>query len=727
MRVIVIEKFPLPVIGMELLVEDYFVFSSSFTEILHRHIPTIKEVDIFESEGDFLASREIFSQNPEFVEYFQALKKEKSPYIINNGFVLLGLVTKDNACVVVVLAGADPLFLQKMSNSWLDEKIVLIQREFHLLKQARVDAQTGLLNLTNLYSLLDSASVTQNLMLALVELPPVSTSFRRNIKYTHRCVSLLKTFIRGRSILHYIGHNTFALVLQRGEEQDRSAFESSLVSYLKTEGCARVHVGSSVMRKGRLGEEDCPKGINLLDEAWTALNKASKRGPFSFCDYTSLAFPEKQPLAHPDATVVRKISRWCKPLNSFSLVLFRCDSGQGGVVELIEPLVCNYKSARMGRDLYVLCPEMDKLQITNWVREILGKVSALGDAVSISAGVTCYPFSDISISETPFCCKKALLHAEFFGPRSYAIFDHVTFNISGDVYFGEGDFNLAVKEYRRGLKSCAGDVNLHNSLGVTLALMNRVRQADDCFRSALATDKDNFMALYNLGLSKQAQGSNKEAVKYMDKAFQIRDGADVDPRLISDLKLQLGVLCCETGLYDSSICYIEEWLTDVKETVDTGKVHYFLGVNYFNLNEPRRAIQSLERALRFNGFDDRALNLLGRLYFQEQEGTDVALSLCLKSIELDPDNTEYKLYLAEIYVSIGAFFSAQKLLKVCLKKKQYRAFAQLLMAEGYVKEGMAKRAEGWFVKALKQEKLEKHIKNRVKHGLQSCQAIQRNM
>lgn len=266
MRVTVIEKFPLPVARGELLADDYFVFSTSFTEILHRHIPTIKEVDLFEFEDDFLASREVFSLQPEFVEHFRSLKDGRFPHVIDRGFIFLALSAKEGDCVVVVLAGADPLFLQKLSNNWLGERIALIQREFHLLKQARVDAQTGLLNLTNLYSLLESGSAPKNLLLALVELPPVSTSFRRNIKYTHRCVSLLKTFIRGRSILHYIGHNTFAVVLQRGEEKERSVFESSLVSYLKKEGCARVHVGSSMMGKG-LNGEDSSSGVFLLDEA----------------------------------------------------------------------------------------------------------------------------------------------------------------------------------------------------------------------------------------------------------------------------------------------------------------------------------------------------------------------------------------------------------------------------------------------------------------------------
>ena len=319
-----IEKFPLSLVNGELFVDDYFIFSTSFAEIISRHIPTVKKIDFYDNEGDFLDSRESFARDPLFSEYFRSLKERKFAHIVYKGIIILALSAKDDDVVVTVLSGADSLLLQKMSKSWLDEKRELIERELHLLKQARVDAQTGLLNLANLQSLLDVEPSENNLLLALVELPPVSTSLRLSMKYTHQCVVLLKTFIRGRSILHYLGHNTFALLLQQGEDGLGSTFESSLVAYLKKEGCARVHVGSSTTL---LGEGNRKKGqkveVNLLDEAWTALHKATSSGPFSFCEYKLLAFPEHQTLAHPEANIVRKISRWSSKLESFAVILFK--------------------------------------------------------------------------------------------------------------------------------------------------------------------------------------------------------------------------------------------------------------------------------------------------------------------------------------------------------------------------------------------------------------------
>jgi len=720
----VIEKFPLSFSNGELFVDDYYIFSTSFAEIVSRHIPTVKKIDFFDKEDDFLDSRESFAMDPLFAEYFGSLKERKCAHIVYKGIILLALSAKDDEVVVTVLLGADPLFLQKMSKSWIDEKKERIERELHLLKQARVDAQTGLLNLANLQSLLDSDKSENNLLLALVELPPVSTSLRQSMKYTHQCVVLLKTFIRGRSILHYLGYNTFALVLQQGEDQKGSTFEASLVAYLKKARCMRVHVGSSTIR---LGEDHRKNGQNVwhnvLDEAWTALHKASSRGPFSFCEYKHLAFPEHQTLAHPEVNIVRKISRWSSKLEAFAIILFKGDNESSFASILLQPYISELKAVSAGSDIYVLYPATEVRDVKSWVADILTQISDDEKSIHVSAGITRYPFADIKKSEVPFCCKKALLHAAFFGPSSYAIFDHITLNISGDVYFGDGDFTLAIKEYKKGLKCCGGDVNLFNSLGVTLAMMNRIKQADESFRSGLIIDQNNFMALYNIGLSNQSQGNKDKAVKYLAKAFDVRQDEDVDPHLLGDLTLQLGILSCETGLYESSIKYIESWLNSGQNANGAGRVNYYLGLSHYQLGDIRAAIRALERALRFDSYDDRAMNLLGRAYLLEKEGEDIALSLCLKSVELEPDNPEYKLYLSEIYIATGDFEASRELLKLCLKRKGLKSYSQLLMGEGYVKETNAKRAESWFGKVLQNQQIDANVKKRAKVGLKTCKSL----
>lgn len=721
-----IEKYPLSYIKGELFVDDYFIFSRSFAEIVSRHIPTVKNIEFFDSEEVFLKYGKGFAEDSQYVEYFRDIREQKVSHVVYKGVIFLALPVKTGV-VVSVLFGADALFLQQMSKGWLDEKREIIERELHLLKQARVDAQTGLLNLANLQSLLELEHADNNLLLVLVEIPPVSTSLRHRIKYTHQCVVLLKAFIRGRSILHYLGHNTFALVLQQSEDEKGSTFESSLVAYLKKSGCGRVHVGSSTTLLGDDFHSGKKVGYSLLDEAWTALQKASGRGPFSFCEYKYLAFPENQTLVPPDSAIVRKMSRWSSKLDSFALILFKGDTESSVASTLLHPYIDGLKAISAGSDIYVLYPVVGTLDVESWVGDILAQVSNNTTSIGVSAGITCFPFGDIKKSEMPFCCKKALLHAAFFGPSSFAVFDHVTFNISGDVYFGEGDFTLAIKEYKRGLRSYDRDVNLYNSLGVTLAMMNRIREADESFEQGLAIEQNNFMALYNIGLSKQSQGKKDAAVTFLAKAYAVKGDEDVDPHLLNDLTLQLGILSCETGLYEAAIRYIESWLSDSQNINGAGKVNYYLGLSHYQMGDMRLAIKALEKALRFDSYDDRAMNLLGRAYLLEKEGEDIALSLCQKSVELEPDNCEYKLYLSEVYMATGDIALSRELLKICLKRKGIKSYAQLLMGEGYVKEGSASRAESWFLKALQDQHIDTHVKKRAKSGLKMCTCLQRKV
>lgn len=714
-----VEKFPFTIQSENVCADDYFTFSTSFAEIVTRHIPTIEQVTFFDSESDFLAG---FQQKdePSPVDQFRLLVSGETDYFVNPNTILLRFQTTEGKPVIAVLSGADPLFLKKVSPDWLVEKKSLIDREFLLLKQARVDMQTGLLNLANLRSILESTQLQECLQLVFVELPPGTTSLRHGVKHLYRCVSLLKNFVNGRSILHYLGQHTFALLLQQGPKSGSSSVEAGLVAYLKKGGCPRVHVGSSKLAQSMEPGAAYDEGLHLLDEAWTALQRAVQKGPFSFCEYHHIAFPEKQPLAPPKSNLVRKIGRWIAPMDSFAIILFRGDNEKSIASEIIPPMVDDLKRVVDGDDVYVLVPYSEKQELQPWLEGIIDQSSDGQKAIHISAGVCIYPYGDLRKSEAVFSAKKALLHAHFFGPSSYAIFDHLSLNISGDVYFGDGDFNLAIKEYKRGLKCGGGDVNLFNSLGVSLVMMNRIKTAVECFTNALKLESTDFMALYNLGLTQQSLGRKEEAVSYFSKAYNQRDNAEVDPHLLNDLRLQLGILHCETGDYKTALTFIEGWLQHHRERAEAGRVHYYLGLCYFHLGRMKKAMRALEAALRFNGFDDRALNLLGRVYNRESQGEELAVILCEKSVELDPDNTLYKLYLAETYVAVGNTDSARRLFKKCLRRKLFKAFAQILMGESYLKEADARRARGWFEKAVTSPHLSPELKKRANSGLKAC-------
>jgi len=715
----VFESFPTVSDNTNLANEDFQRFSSSYAEILQKYLPVAKRVVFISSAAQ---AELYFKANVAALEMLSLFRQVQSGVLtfgIHADTLMLPFAGEEGEKSVAIVSEADPLFLQKVSEDWLLEIKAHAEKEFLLLKQGRVDGLTGLLNMSNLYYLLDRWGLTEGFHLILLELTPKRTSFHHCVRYAHKCATLLLDFVHRGSVLHFLGQSTFALVLQHNQGGEWPEIESALVSYLKREGCHRVHIGSSFNKAVSENADSERTGRQILDEAWTALRHAAKRGPFSFCDFSLFAHPENHPLAPPDKKAIRRLSKLWSGVETFCLVQFAGDSAQNPAVGVVLPNITKGETVFNGDDVFVYLAETKAEEALNWAKEVIAQTENPRRNIYVSAGISSYPYSDFKKSEMVFNCRKALLHAAFYGKSSAAIFDAVSLNISGDIYFNDGDLEKAVQEYKRGLKCDQQDVNLHNSLGVALAMMNKLTPAMQSFENGLALDGENFMALYNLGLGEQGRNRKSEALMYLEKALQHYSDEDGGAELINYLTLQLGILSCELGKYEAALAYLVRWQPVNNKAQSAGRVHYYLGKAFHGLNNNRKATEALQRALRFDALDDRAMNLLGRIYLAEGEGNEIALSLCRKSVELEPSNVRYMLYLAEVLLRCGFSHEARKNLYRCLKNRDCKLEAQLLLGEIYAHEGQYRRAKNWFDKVLAEghqrpeltEKAEELMKN----------------
>ncbi len=712
-----LESFPAVSDNSKLIVADFFRFSSSFAELMQKHFPAAKKIVFAYSAGQV---ETIFKENypiTGLLSLFAQVKEGAVFFGIYGDNLLLSFEVEERDRIVAIISGADAHFLQKVSEDWLMMIRETVASQFLLLKQARVDGQTGLLNISNLFSLLDTYGSTKDLRLIFVELTPKRKSLQYSVPHLRKCTKLLVNFIHADSVLHYLGQSTFALVLQQRGQGELPDIESSLVSYLKRAGCHRVHIGSSISRG--TDQKDIPRfpGRQLLDEAWTALRYAAKRGPFSFCDFALLAHPEKHPLAPPDRNLVRRLSRLWSQSDTFCLVQFKSDNEGCSAGSAVLPHIDQGVVVPGGDDLFVYLDGVKAEKALKWAKEVIRLSGNAKQDHPVSAGVSQYPYGNFKKSEMVFNCRKALLHAAFFGNSSAAVFDAVSLNISGDIYFGDGDLAKAVSEYRRGIKCDELDVNLHNSLGVALAMMNKLPAALQSFECALALDNHNFMALYNLGLGEQARNRKVDALGYLEKALHYYSHEEGGTELVGDLTLQLGILSCETGRYQAALSYLVPWLDDNKNAPNAGRVHYYLGEAYHGVKNNKKAMEELQRALRYDELDDRAMSLLGRSYLEEGEGDEIALSLCRKSVELEPANVRYMLYLAEVLIRCGSFNEAREHLNLCLKNRDCKIEAQLLLGESYAGDGQPRRAKTWFKKVLEQSGNQHNLKAKAEKWL----------
>jgi tetratricopeptide (TPR) repeat protein len=111
----------------------------------------------------------------------------------------------------------------------------------------------------------------------------------------------------------------------------------------------------------------------------------------------------------------------------------------------------------------------------------------------------------------------------------------------------------------------------------------------------------------------------------------------------------------------------------------------------------------LQRAIRFDEFDADALSLLGETYLDNNEGDQIALKLCEKSIELNPMPALLYLRLARAQVRCGYLDVARETLRCCLRDKGTKGAAWFQMGLIYWEKGEKTRARHWFAKTLTHE------------------------
>ena len=712
-----LESFPTLSDNSTLTVEDFSWFSRSYAEILQKHLPAAKQVFFAFSAGQ---AENHFQEGEPIADLLSLFTQIKNGVVlcgIHTNYLMLSFNVKGEERTVAIISGADPLFLKRVSEDWLLGIREAVAHEYLLLKQARVDSQTGLLNMSNLYSLLDRYGSNEGLRLILLELAPQRTSFQHVLRYSHRCATLLLDFVREGSMLHSLGQSTFALVVQQNSLEEQPEIERGLVTYLKRCGCHRVHIGSSLSKPVLEGENQGNNGRLLLDKAWTALRHATKRGPFSFCDFDRLANPEKHPLAPPGRNLLRRLNRLWFKSNSFCLVHFCGDIDTFPANSVVPQHVDQGVVVTDGCEVFVYLDGVKGADAVAWAKETIRRINSTDNNIHISAGVSAFPYCDFKKTEMVFNCRKALLHAAFYGKSSAVLFDAVSLNISGDIYFADGDLAKAVKEYKRGLRCDNQDINLHNSLGVALAMMNKLSPALQSFANALAIDSNNFMALYNLGLGEQTRNKKTEALAYLKKALQYYSQEDGGEELVNDLTLQLGILSCDVGQYEAALSYLVPWQLENEKNQSAGPVHYYLGKAYYAQKESRKAMAALQRALRFDELDDRAMNLLGRVYLEEGEGDKIALSLCRKSVEMEPSNVRYLLDLGEVMLHCGLLHEARGNLYRCLRNRECKMEAQLCLGESFAQEGQYLRAQKWFEKIVVQKSDRQDLKEKAEKRL----------
>lgn len=715
-----INRFPLKAKAAALQCEDFIVFKQPFTQVVKNHIPTAKDV-VFSPTPEQL--HHINSVPESLAEMEEALHKVVAGderVVVVSDCLLLGLTLTMSERVVVVVNGLDALFVDMAHRSWLADKAENIARDCLLAKTLHSDPVTELLNSEHLLNVLGAIDHYEQTNVILVELYPKARSAKEAVLYIKRAAAVLSHLVENRYPLHHLGNGVFALVVFHRDPGYLAELAPLLVSLLKREKLHRVHVGwvnGNSLDPQKQEDED--KGRLLFDSAWQALQAALKRGPFSYCSYETLASPEDHPLCKPPRKIIRRVLRRVRKLDKFALISFQyAQPVSEEEARLLQQSVGDHPLVCDANILYVVLVDSDGEQAVQWARDILTICDKnWTGTLSLTAGVATYPYCAFRKTEIIYNTQKALLHAAFFGAGSATLFDAVSLNISGDIFYGDGDLANAVKEYRRGLVCDPEDVNLHNSLGVAYAMMNRHTTAQKHFEEALALESDNFMALYNYGLGAESRGQYGLALANYEKALKSHQREEEDPGVVNELHMLVGKISCKLGQYDKALTMLLPWYKKNQADRRVGRVACYIGESSYGQGDVTQAMMWLQRAIAYDEFDGASLSLLGKIYHEQGQGDDIALSLIEKSVELEPSCSLYRYRLAKVQVACGLFEVARENLGKCLRNRPVKTRALFQMGVSYSLEGNAKRAGHWYRRALSQEDIPAELCSQIESCL----------
>lgn len=690
------EIFPFKIQQSSIETIDFSLFFHAFRQYILDRIPTAGNVVFLSSPEPVLSGINEQKHRKAFAGIYKKLKTQREGAAVASNLILMCFPLPSSGSQMACVTGLDELVVQRIGQDWLQDTYLEILGQFKQLKSAFFDWETGLPNWPYFQSCLEKEGGDSTAVI-LVELPPRRKSAKECFRHSRKAALVLASLSDEHTILSHLGQCIFGMYLTKSDSERTRIFVNRLVRLLKNEGFPRVHIGfqAALQKTCEQDTQQHENGLSLLNASWTALQEASKRGPFSFCEYQSLR--ELSTSKQLPQRLVQRILAKSQLAQRFTI--FNISSAQSSMAELRVAVIKNMpKKALMfadGNHVVLLLADCSTTAAEKHVRALLSRFSQEMPDVPVHIGISIFPFKQYRRAQIIHNSQKALQHSRLLGAGTYAICDAVSCNICGDSLFGEGDLPGAVREYRLGLEIDPKNINLLNSLGVTYALLDRDSDARISFEQVLQLAPDDPMAMYNLGLIAKNLGEYAHAITYFEQAARFYNTSGEDAHIGLDLQLQLGILCCHTKQYESALNYLQMWFEQCPSETKKQRNLRFLGEAQYACGLAGDAMNTLQHAINVDSYDYQALSLLGMIILQKNEGKEIALSLCRKSVELEPGSPLLLLRLAQAELQCEHFDLALQYCRKLLHVKEFQLEVCTMLTEIYARKGNVRLSRHW--------------------------------
>ncbi|NLZ17610.1 MAG: tetratricopeptide repeat protein [Desulfobulbaceae bacterium] len=630
----------------------------------------------------------------------------------------LPLPLTDGSRPLLRLHSPDTTVTEPISTKWMEEQTNAILHILTLLRPGFIDCASGFYNLRALeYALNLEHGVFFMLHLGCV---------KKNIIDTlHVCAAAAAVLRHNMDAAFFsCGFGLFAALCK--EEDFASARRSArlLQRRLRQEGINRAQILYLGVRQAKAIFAE--SGLAGFQEYFAEVDK---QGPFGVLCASGASEQRCERFRLANGDVFRLLQQKWRGEAVFSLAIFRLESSQDARHTDAFDHACEdafraelpLQALRQHGECWLIDPHTLVCFFSGLKpQDVLKKANIMRSTIqhglphsSIAVGIAGWPFLNYAKKHIPANCLKALLHASLLGPGQQVVFDHLSLNVSGDSYFEEGDYHHAIREYRRGLQLQPDNVNLLNSLGVTLAAYGQKHQAATCFRKALALEAENHMALANLGYILLHTGKHDEAFFCLEQAYAAFPTTETMPR---ELLQSLVRLCLEREQFRQALDILEKYAATSAAGNDA--LYYRqLGLALEGCGDTDKAMRAFEQALKLAPQDAISMGHLGGLYQKSGEGDDLGLHFCEQAIRLERNSPSLWRILGSSYFKQGNLGAAAEAAEHCLRLKHTDAEAMWLAAQICLQKKNTKQARYWLNRASKLHTINNECKDAITRAL----------
>jgi len=202
------------------------------------------------------------------------------------------------------------------------------------------------------------------------------------------------------------------------------------------------------------------------------------------------------------------------------------------------------------------------------------------------------------------------------------------FNL-GNTYQDLGQFNDSILSYQKAITLNPDYHEAHNNLGGSFLDLYREDDAIQCYKNALKINPDYVEAHFTLGLIFQESGRFDEAIEHLEKTIELKPN-------FADAHNSMGKIFHSFGKYHSAVSYFDK---SIELLPNFAEAHNNLGATLQALGQLDDAVECYKKSILLKSDDHMAHHNLGIAY-QVLGKTDSSVQSYEKSLSINSSSAE---------------------------------------------------------------------------------------